>query len=710
MDSTSNANQPGRSRRLLSRFSLTLTVILIFSFLAMSTIGPATQDAEALSWSDVAVVGASASAGAALGAVVGDGIGAVLGAAGGAIIGALLIGLNGDSGDAAINSGAKATYASALKNITEDYLGLASAEITNLNTLWNTSQYYLARKAEYAALQLYQEQTAAGASYTYDPYYVLSESEVSNATNSYVWAMNEQLSAVLNAYTDLATSFVGTYEGMSWGLLGTSGSVNSYASSTSESKTYRCTEFMTMGRTPGTTYLAVSADSDIYLVNTGSAITSTVTITNRNGTVAVSESVTLGAMESKTYNLADLGFKSGDYCFSCSNSAIGDDQLRWFGQFSNSISSSGTVYSSLLSMYKDGDNATIDFLAVSTGNLPGDYSGAARVFTSASNWYTGYQPIFVVFDTDSAANPGGVYSDPGSYQIALADYLELTRTMLDKTALMQSTANSFAHTYYNYLVTYGDEAILMPDVIFPDPSQLEGMSWEQIYAIYIAYMTQMEDWFYENNGQFDGDNVTLSAESLNLTCRGAIYDANGTMLYDNGTVWTPYVSLDDMTLYAGQNNTMTQPGFIIVWATGVSSLESWDRTLTCVYLPVKAGYNLSIEEMMYQGELADEVTLTVTTVEFVIYEPGGDITPVQITTQTDAEWIAAHWYYLAIAAGVICLMAAMATRNQPVLIAGVVLLVAGAIGWYLAGDSSLLDWFSIVPGPDKFSVWLQGLR
>ncbi len=86
-----NPNKPRLSRRLLSHFTLTLSVLLALSLVTLAVIGPATDPVEAKSWEEVAVVvGANAAAGAAIGFAVADGLGAVLGAAGGAIIGSFL--------------------------------------------------------------------------------------------------------------------------------------------------------------------------------------------------------------------------------------------------------------------------------------------------------------------------------------------------------------------------------------------------------------------------------------------------------------------------------------------------------------------------------------------------------------------------------------------------------------------------------------------
>jgi len=101
-----------------------------------------------------------------------------------------------------------------------------------------------------------------------------------------------------------------------------------------------------------------------------------------------------------------------------------------------------------------------------------------------------------------------------------------------------------------------------------------------------------------------------------------------------------------------------------------------------------------------------ETTLSVTQIKWVVYEPGGNITMPQ--GLNDLDWIINHWYYLAVIGGVICLLGAIATRNMPILAAGLVLMAAGAIGWYLAGDTSLLSWLSMEP--PNLRAWLQGLR
>ena len=85
------------------------------------------------------------------------------------------------------------------------------------------------------------------------------------------------------------------------------------------------------------------------------------------------------------------------------------------------------------------------------------------------------------------------------------------------------------------------------------------------------------------------------------------------------------------------------------------------------------------------------MTLTLTSLKVILTtfhndEKGG-------TNQTtDLEWLKAHWYYVAIAIGIICFVAAAATRNYVVLIVGIICLSAG-VGAYYLKDLSLASLF-----------------
>jgi hypothetical protein len=105
---------------------------------------------------------------------VADGPGFLAGAAVGALWGGIAGYLAGDRQQAAFLD-AKNAYAEQLKNVTTNYLGLADAAAGNQINNYNMSMLFFARKAEWAALQLYNEQKAKGEAHIFDLYYVLSE-------------------------------------------------------------------------------------------------------------------------------------------------------------------------------------------------------------------------------------------------------------------------------------------------------------------------------------------------------------------------------------------------------------------------------------------------------------------------------------------------------------------------------------------------------
>jgi hypothetical protein len=181
------------------------------------------------------------------------------------------------------------------------------------------------------------------------------------------------------------------------------------------------------------------------------------------------------------------------------------------------------------------------------------------------------------------------------YAVDLSNITTKVGAITAKVATMQTTANNFAQAYYNTLIINGgDDNRVMPDIVFPDPENLDQMTYEQVYGIYLTYLTQQQAWFQNYTVQ-SPDPVNISQESLHLKVRGQIWDASGHLLYSNVTVFTPYISLDDMDPIIG-NNTMTQPGFVIIWGES-TSLDALEHLTNISYIPIQAGYVLKIEEM-----------------------------------------------------------------------------------------------------------------
>ena len=82
-------------------------------------------------------------------------------------------------------------------------------------------------------------------------------------------------------------------------------------------------------------------------------------------------------------------------------------------------------------------------------------------------------------------------------------------TMEYKT--LMNTINSFAYSAYTALVSNPHMVRLSPVDLFTDTSQMEGLTAEQMEAIYISYMNELKDEFL-NSSTLAPQNATYQVE------------------------------------------------------------------------------------------------------------------------------------------------------------------------------------------------------
>jgi hypothetical protein len=623
----------------MPRIGAIFSILLALSFISLA-FAPVAEPVAATDWEDYAVVGGGAVAGAAIGTAVADGPGAVAGAAIGAVLAFWWLGQDEDA-RSAFSAGAKSDYARSLKNTTDTYLGLASAAAKNQLELYDGNQMFFTRKAEWAALQLYQEQTAAGVPHVWDSKYVLWKSDVANGSLVTTWAIAQQYEAILNYYSHLTDTFTGTYTGMDWGYKSGSNDV----ASSQTLKPYRIAKVGYTWFTSNTNYVTVSAGSPIIFINTDTSDrTTSLSIKDRSGTEVFSDTITVEKNGGFEWNAP----VSGDYMFSWTSGGI-----YAFGLVGKPVTNAVSLTPTIVTGYQSSVDPTKIMwdMLLSQGSSP-------KIWFENSG------------DASMQCNLASIHVD----LIAAANASQQA----------QATALSLAQAYYNTLVsTGGGDNRIYPDIVFPDPEGLKNRTAEEIYAIYLAYLTQQQDWF-TNYSVMDPSSVNISAESLSLKLLGSIYYANGTLMYPSGTVFTPFVSTADMVLKVGQRNNMTQPGFAIVWGSA-TDLDSAGRMTNIRYVPLAVGDYFIIDEMQRDGTPVTEETLKVTTVQYYIYDQSNPITPPQ--GATDLEWLMAHWYWFAIIAGAIFVAAWAFTRNTALGAIGLILVGVGAVFWIISDAS-----------------------
>lgn len=648
-----NPKKPRLSRRLLSHFTLTLSVLLALSFVTLAVVGPTTHKAEAIAPIVIPAV--------------------LLGMA----IGAYLTNYLSDTSNNAIYEVAATNYSLTMATGLKNSMSLVDSQLQNFVKEQDLLSYYYIRKAQWAARELWIEQNRTGADFIFDPHKVLIDSTIYDDFQTYMNATKDQFDTVFQSFRNVGTYYTGYFEGVSYALRFYEGS------------------YRVVGATPAHPDMNVSFDfcyipsylkpmyydgiSDLF-VNSGSPLW----IVDKNGIDLYK--VTKPSTGVRTYHTAEeINLSEGIYYFKGTNVRVGGNLIP----VSATDMDAHSYYVAVNGSSTYAENLFSNLNLYSSSGYEND--------NDVSKMRVGF------FPDGSAAS----YNDPNYYY-------ELNTHRLNAIALMnefvsvQTNVLNFAQSYYNTIVLSGDPggAFDLPLMLMPDPSQMEGMDWQEIYALYVAYLQSAHDWYEDHAGELTPDYVNISANSLNLRIRGSIINETGVELFDNSTVWTPFITTDSVTLTIGKND-WDNTAYGVVWGNA-TNLSEFANPTKSELIDLFPGYTIYIQEILYNGTYVTELDLNVSTVEIVIAEIITPPGPPNIKQITDLEWITEHWYYIAIIGGVICLLGAIATRNMPILLAGLVLLAAGAGGWYLAGDTSLLDWLSMEP--PNLRAWMQNLR
>lgn len=662
---TPNPNKPRLSRRLLSHFTLTLSVLLALSFIALAVVGPTTQDVEAiLSHDDYIVIGAT-----------------TLGNA----IWSFINGWLNDNNNDALDSEAPGVYARFLANGLKNTLSLTKDTTQTFANSQELQSYYYIRKAQWMARELYLQQEALQTAHVWDPYYVMTHAGENSSSlmhdfNEYMLYALDQHNEIIDLYQNIGGNFTGAYANVGWGIWWNG--VNFVSTSGAQSISM---EILTRVTGTGTYYY--DGVSPLYFYQNGWSGTSS-TIRNAS-TNAVIKTVSLSA---NSYADKLIKYNLTDY-FPTLSPGVYQFEGNFFGKLLPVAINSNT-------------NVTVGI------HFPGTGYDEKHIYGS---WTSYADSIYKTYNT-GAALPSppliGAYAEASHKSNAnfthdLTPNLRAIKELNNAIIVQQKNALAFAQSYYNAIVASGDPGsdFGLPLMLIPDPSQLEGMTWEQIYMLYVAYLQTAYVYYQEHGGALGDANVTVSGESIRLRIRGSIVNETGATICDNSTIYTPFVTTSGIVLRLGVN-IWPSAGYAIRWGSA-ESIANMTNSTAASLIDLQANYRLYIQEMMYDNASVSEITLTPTSVRVAM---SGNLSPPPGPPKvlTDLEWLLSRWYYFAIVAGIICLLAAISLRNVAIIAVGLILLAAGGIGYWMAGDFSLLDWLSMEPS--NLRAWLQQLR
>ena len=205
-----------------------------------------------------------------------------------------------------------------------------------------------------------------------------------------------------------------------------------------------------------------------------------------------------------------------------------------------------------------------------------------------------------------------INADGTSYEVDMVKMLDADE-VFQKSILrtLSATANAGETEWYIFDAAGRSSSLISPSSIMPSLENLNLTSQEQ-YEIYICALQQIGQYWQSSNSSLNSDEIYISPNSLQLYCYGNIYDADGNLLVKNA-VFTPWCYLNDTALYTG-NNTWDQPGYAMVWASGLSSMSAWNGTPSTdnmSLVSLSAGYALDLQDIKYDNGSVHSVTLQV---------------------------------------------------------------------------------------------------
>lgn len=609
-----------------------------------------------------------------------------------AIWAAITNGLNSNQADASGN--AVSNYRQTTAAYYNDTLELAKSTTLNEMQLAQLTTNYYIRRGEMAALHLYQQQKLLGQPFDYDLDAIFIAGGIYDLLNEQYNMATAGYQSVFGTFEQYQARFIGDYSAMNLkikagvdtqsGTYGTSSNpVKFELSNKLAANSYYCVDlnekftFGGLGDTSSRTWVYTFYDVE---GNTIGNYTYSYNISNRIFPQVPIKEIIPGIQN----NITPIKY-----------TVSGTD---------SNLAMLFTKTTPAMTLLSDGGtDVALMILRVS------DKQSCGTTFTSGTSTST----IISGSTTGSAASIA-IIGD-GTSLVEIRPHLLEIKNVYAKIKTLATTVHNYAQTYFNYLVTNGDDGIpyVMPSIMPIDPEQMKDMTMTELYAIYIAYMTALMQGF-QNGYTVTPGNVTVSIDSLKLICRGAIYNSTGAVVGDNTTLFTPFPTIADMEISIG-TNTMSQAGFLIKWGNSAAISDNISDPSNSSFTPETMTYynygvnwTFDIEEIFFEGVPVTSVTLNVTDLETVYADLDGPGEGVDVLN--DYEWLLSRWYYFAIVAGIICMVAAIGFRNTSIIIVGLVLIAIGAIGYYLAGDFSILDALNLSITPPNLTAWINNLR
>lgn len=597
----------------------------------------------------------------------------------------------GSNAQAALSAN-KATYQNAIITNFNNAKNFATAHVSELTANYEADQFLLTRRAEYVARELYLQQTAAGQAYNYDPNWVWSNTGLESYIMSMLKTPQAYYTTTLNTLANEPAKFIGDFDSMYFDMEIGYGSPVTTQHIRFDESSHTNPHFLVLPFIENTNYqnsrLHINNETELYVM-AKAAGSKTLNMEDDSGATVLTwtfNATAAGELFQLTFpdDLDD----SKVYYFDNTNFLASTRDFYMFGYAMPAMTGTAAKMHSENWLCYDvtADGRKIVTFVLGRTSTTSAYYAIPNV-SGTMTYSPSYGSVTMrIYGGSATANIFDLNARIGN----VIDYYNCLNSI-------RTTANVAAQTYYNLLVASGDDGRYgqLPDIMFPDPTQMEGLTVEQMWALLLTYRQQMADYF-QSSAYMNLGNATFSPNSLSLYCRGAIYAADGTPIYDNQTIWTPFVNVAQENLKVGENNTFENSMTLVKWGSAATigaflSVNASTADMRWSY-PAPGAYAI-IEEMFFEGAPVTDVTLALSTYE--VFEPDypDGLDPGQSDDYDDddeSNWFAANWYWFAVGAGVVLMVGAVMFRNGPLAAAALLVLVIGLGGYLIVNE--LPDW------------------
>lgn len=366
-----------------------------------------------------------------------------------------------------------------------------------------------------------------------------------------------------------------------------------------------------------------------------------------------------------------------------SESTCGLSTLYVLGSSGTLTADDGTVYNLTRGTYDISDFAPGCY-TLSGGPFVGPFIPAGKNAADLSGAFVqisdGEMHLLVAADgtvryDGTAVSDAGVSASwsSGSVSVSVRDCLLGWDGMVSSIEGMAASTLTAAEAEWILFDSVGSaDANASLTMYVPDLENL-SLTAEQRYLVGLLCMQQNAQWYSGHETQIGSSDVSVTAESLQLTVRGDILSSDGTVLADDA-VFTPLGWTQDVRLAAGEDTVWTQQGFAVVWT---DDAEGWDGTTDLSGMRIVAltpGMGLSCDTVTYNGTDVPSMVLQVKGIDLVLSSFGG-ISPPAVPDGNDSLIV----MIVLIALGVLIAFVSIRSGRPLGVIAGAAIVAVGAL-------------------------------